>query len=373
MRKWIFIFIPLLVGYQSLAAQDMVGCTQLLEDAKEAYSAGMVELVPELLLPCLESGGLTGTSKQDAYKLVINAYLFDYLPEEADSLMTDFVDDFPDYRADADDPAEFVLLLESNLRARGIDPNKPVVSEEDLVVAGQDGRQTAPVRRQRTPFDYKNSLGFLLGLNGTFPQIVERYSIGDPTLDEGSFGFSPGYQLGVTMNLILGESAEASFGLHYNRTRFNYTASPLSFTTYEYDEYQSHLQIPASMIFKLNPESGGACIYLRFGIVGDYLMAASGSGIRSYTASLKDVVVEKTEITDSRARLNLQGVAGLGIRIPLERSFIFLETRFASGLFLENREENRYENQDLTWLLYHVDSDFRSHQLSFSAGIAWNL
>ena len=364
MRKWILIFIPLLVGYQSLTAQDLVGCTQLLEDAREAYAAGMVELVPELLLPCLESGGLTGTSKQDAYKLVINAYLFDYLPEEADTLMTGFVNDFPDYRAGVDDPAEFVLLLESNLQARGIDPNEVVVSEDDVT----DARI-----RYRVPFDYGNSLGFILGLNGTFPQIVERYSLGDPTLDQGSFGISPGFQLGVTMNLLLGGSMEASFGLHYNRTRFNYTASPLSFSTYEYEEYQDHLQLPASIIFKLNPESSGACIYLRVGIVGDYLLTASGSGTRSYTESLKDVVVEKTEITDSRARLNLQGMAGLGIRIPLEKSFIFLETRFVSGLFLVNRAENRYENQDLIWLLYHVDSDFRSHQLSFSAGMAWNL
>ena len=129
MHKWILIFFPLFLWVQSTAAQDVVGCTQLLEDAKEAYSAGMVELVPELLLHCLESGGLTGIPKQKGYKLVINAYLFDYLPEEADSLMDDFVDDFPDYRSGDTDPAEFALLLETHLRARGIDPDK----EPDIV------------------------------------------------------------------------------------------------------------------------------------------------------------------------------------------------------------------------------------------------
>ena len=130
MRKWILIFIPLFLWFQSSAAQDVVGCTQLLEDAKEAYSAGMVELVPELLLPCLESGGFTGTPKQEAYKLVINAYLFDYLPEEADSLMNDFVEDFPDYRARENDPAEFALLLETHLLAKGIDPSVFTMTED---------------------------------------------------------------------------------------------------------------------------------------------------------------------------------------------------------------------------------------------------
>ena len=48
MRKWIFIFIPLILVYLSSEAQENVGCNQLLADAKEAYSAGMVEIVPEL-------------------------------------------------------------------------------------------------------------------------------------------------------------------------------------------------------------------------------------------------------------------------------------------------------------------------------------
>jgi len=376
MRKWILIFLPLFLWFQSSAAQDVVGCTQLLEDAKEAYSAGMVELVPELLLPCLESGGLTGTPKQEAYKLVINAYLFDYLPEEADSLMNGFVEDFPNYRAGENDPAEFALLLETHLLAKGIDPNKQPVITVDKSVETIDQR-TQPSKTKpvvvRPPVDYGSSMGFELGVNGTFPLLIERYSLGDLAQDDGSFGFEPGFQAGITMNLKLARSVETSFGLGYNRTRFNYTSSPLPFTTYIYHESQDRLQLPASMIFIFNPQSGRTGVYVRVGIMADYLLAASGEGTRSYTESLSDVVVEKTKITDSRTRLNLHGMAGIGLRFPLEKSFIFIETRFTSGVFLTNREENRYENQEITWLIYHVDSDFKIQQLSFSAGIAWKL
>ena len=49
MRKWMLIFFPLFLWSQSMAAQDMVSCNQLLDDAREAYSAGMVELVPECI------------------------------------------------------------------------------------------------------------------------------------------------------------------------------------------------------------------------------------------------------------------------------------------------------------------------------------
>ena len=111
MYKRILVILPLFLWLQtSLVAQDIVGCNQMLEDAREAYSAGMVELVPELLLPCIESG-LTGSPREEAYKLVINAYLFDYLPDEADKLMSDFLDENPNYESLASDPAEFKLLL----------------------------------------------------------------------------------------------------------------------------------------------------------------------------------------------------------------------------------------------------------------------
>jgi len=373
MRKWMIIFVPLIFIYLSSEAQENVGCNQLLEDAKEAYAAGMVEIVPDLLLPCLEPGGLTGTAKQDAYKLVINAYLFDYLPEEADSLMDDFVMEFSQYIPEDNDPAEFILLFETHLQAftaAGV-----IVEEEPIVPEKEEEPKAEREKKSKrtTPYVYENSMGFLLGGTGTFPMIVERYSVGDPVIGEGSFELMPGIQGGLTLNLILNKSIESSFGLIFNQARFRYIDTPFPFTSYEYEESQSHLQVPASFLFKLNPESKGASVYLRLGIVGDYLLSASGSGTRTYVQSLNDVKVEKTTITESRARLNLLGMAGTGIRIPFEKSFMFIEASYTLGLFKSNNEKNRYANDDILWMLYHVDSDFRTQQISLSAGIAWNL
>ena len=82
MRKILLLIFPLVIWFQiDLRGQDQVGCSQLLVDAREAYAAGMVELVPDLLLPCIESG-LSGEAKTEAYKLVITSYLFDYLPDD---------------------------------------------------------------------------------------------------------------------------------------------------------------------------------------------------------------------------------------------------------------------------------------------------
>ena len=373
MRKWILILIPLMFWGQALRSQDVVGCTQLLEDAKEAYAAGMVELVPDLLNPCLEPGGLTGSPRMEAYKLVINAYLFDYLPDEAGALMDRFVEEYPDYRAGQDDSAEFALLLESKLREQGINPEEVTTETRQEVTTAQQQQERARQMMIKPPFEYGNSIGFVVGGNVTFPQMIERYSIGDPADDEGTFGLKPGLQVGVDMNLRISNAVETSFGLHFNRTGFTYSASPISFTSYEYVEQESRLQLPAGFNFRLNPGARRVSVYLRAGVVGDYLISATGSGVRSYEENVKDVEVDKVKIKDSRNTLNLNGLVGFGVRIPMENSFFFIESRYTAGLFLVNRKDIRYDNQDLVWLLYHVDSDFRMQQVSILAGISWNL
>lgn len=361
------------LGYQTLAGQDLVDCTYLLEDAREAYDAGMVELVPELLLECIESEGLTGESRKEAYKLVLNSYIFDYLSDEADSLMDRFVDEFPEYRAENSDPQEFVFLLDAHLRALGIDPDQ--LPGDTVVVAAGD-TITGPLNRRRITKgagEFGNSLGFNVGSTLSLSQTFEGYSVGDPTRDESHFGVLPGVLVGANANLILNRRLEASFGLLYNLTRFSYSAAPLTFTTYRYVEAQHQLLLPLSMVYKFNPDDRRICYYLRGGVVPGYLLNASGRGTRSYEASLDDLVVEKTDITESRRPFNVNILVGAGFRIPLNRAFFYLETRVTSGILLANREENRFQNSDLSWLLYHLDSDFRVHQLSICAGMCWDL
>jgi hypothetical protein len=396
MRKWILLIVPLLFLYNDLYAQDLVGCTQLLEDAREAYEGGMVELVPELLLDCIETG-LSGTAKQEAYKLVINAYLFDYLPELADSLMGDFLDDFPDYRARSEDPAEFELLLNTHLERRAEEQRRSEEREQarleqlqrererlERLQREREEQQEKPVQREepvkkqkRTERETGTGLGFTLGVNGTFPRILEPFSTSDPLLDEGGYAMAvPGFRMGMIVNLPISKVFETDIGICFNRSRLRYQSSPFSFSSYELKETESHLEIPVSMAFILNPVSR-TNVYLRLGVAAKYLISASAEATRSYSGNgsffLRDVVVEKTELNDSRTQLNLDALGGLGVRFSLGNASLFLETRFQYGLFNANREDNRYTNQDLIWLIYHVDSDYRINHLSLNAGMRWTL
>jgi hypothetical protein len=373
MRKWILIIVATFVSFQFVSAQDVVGCTQLLEDAKEAYSAGMVELVPELLLPCIESG-LSGVPKQEAYKLVITAYLFDYLPDQADSLMKDFTDEFPDYQAVPSDPSEFVILLAAHQERMGVQPveKKEQVQTEEPVKTKE--------KRQRTPrttvvAPSRPGAGFILGTNLSFPQLIEPYGTADPLMIDGNYSVAAGLHLGGTVSLRLSRSVETAFDLLYQRARYTYTAVPYSFTSYEYEEVENRFGLPVSFVISLNPESRSQ-VYFRLGIVVDYLLSASASAVRSYTATginQPDVVLEPMDITSSRARMNLYGMGGVGMKFRIQSGFIFVETRFQYGILKSNNDSKRYDNQDLTWLIYHVDNDFRLHHLSISAGMIFDL
>ena len=383
MYKRILLILLLFLGLQtSLMAQDMVRCNQLLEDAREAYTAGMVELVPELILPCIESG-LTGSPKIEAYKLVINAYLFDYLPDEADKLMSDFLDENPNYEGLASDPAEFKLLLDAHKQRRAEEAAALVIAARNQQLEDMAAEKKAEEQRK---FERKGQgsasldtdkprIGFLIGISGSNGAVLEPYSVGDPNLHGGEYSLAPGFVLGAKMDLPLSRVIELGLGLQFSQINLSYSATPYDFTSYQYKEAENKIQLPLSMAIYLNPKAQTRA-YIRLGFVADYLISASASGTRTYTESgtyLRDVELQKVTITDTRSRMNMQGVLGAGVNIPLQKAFLFVEAAYSVGFLQTNRAEHRYNNQDMLWVLYHVDSDFRINQLLLNVGMTWNL
>jgi hypothetical protein len=212
-----------------------------------------------------------------------------------------------------------------------------------------------------------------LGGSCTIPLTIEAYSVGNPAEDDGRYGPLPGALLGAETNLVLNHRMELSIGLLYSMRRLSYSAAPLTSVSYRYVEAQHSLELPVSVIYKLNSENPNISFYLRGGVVPGYLIYASGKGTRSSGSSSADVMVERTDITDSRSPFDLDILAGGGLRIPLNNAFFYLEACANYGILPANRDGSQYTNNDLTWVLYHVDSDFRVHQFSLCAGICWGL
>ena len=216
-------------------------------------------------------------------------------------------------------------------------------------------------------------MGIFVGASLTLPTTIERYSLGDPALDESSFGMLPGITGGTEINLILGKKLELSIGLQYSLTRFSYSATPLPYTSYSYTENQHQVLLPLSLLFKFPSNDRKMSYYLRAGAAPSYLIHATGDGNRSSEAVQDDIAVESQELLDSRMAFNLDAFLGWGFRVSFDNSFFFGELRLSSRVLQANIESERYQNNDLNWTLYHVDSDFRIYQGTFCVGMCWNL
>jgi hypothetical protein len=265
--------------------------------------------------------------------------------------------------------AEEAAVLVAAARARQLQEQAAQKSAEEQSKLEKKNKGTANQDND------KPRLGFVIGISGSNGNILEPYSVGDPNLHGGEYTLAPGFILGAKMDLPLSRVIELGLGLQFSQINLTYTATPYDFTSYKYKESENKIQLPLSMALYLNPDAQTR-VYLRLGVVADYLISASASGTRTYTESgtyIRDVELQKSTITDTRSKMNMQGVLGAGVNIPLQNAFLSIEAAYSVGFFQTNRPEHRYNNQDMLWVLYHVDSDFLINQLLLNVGMTWNL
>lgn len=336
---FLFIICLFIIPLDSLQGQDD-NCGILLLDARDLYDAGIVEEVPDLIKDCLMSG-FSIEDLLEAYKLVINSYLFDGYPEKADSVMQAFLQVFPNYEPTAADPAEFQQLMETY--------------------------QTDPYL----------SAGFMFGGNLSMPQLRESYGTSSPTLNKGSYPLSSlGFQVSGLLNVKLFHNAELGIELQFVRNQFSHKAQAYPFTSYVYNEQQNHVALPVSFAYMFSPNRV-LKPYLRIGIKADYLISATASATRSYgetgDAVYKDVSTPNTDVTALRNNFNGMVFAGGGLRFKLSKSFVFIDARYCYSIMGANKGDKRYASPDLNWLIYYVDNDFQVNAFAFSIGYLRNF
>ena len=105
----IIVFVITVLNISFSQQQD---CVFKLQEAEKLYSQGLIEEIPQLLNPCIESG-LSQEDKLQAYKLVILSYLFNDEQVDAEDAMLSFLKRYPEYEISPTDPTEFVYLFES--------------------------------------------------------------------------------------------------------------------------------------------------------------------------------------------------------------------------------------------------------------------
>ncbi len=323
------LFLATVAGSNLLNAQE--NCALNLKRAQELFSIGQIEEIPALIESCLQSG-FTSEEKILAYKILINAYVFDDNPEKAGVVMLGFLKKYPEYDVISTDPSEFVNLMQQF-------DNRP-----------------------------RFSVGLTLGGTYSVIRVIDPVNTSPVSGNYGSYNSSSmGYHASLMFIKNLNSKIELSIETDLKNTVFDQTLAPNNFTSNSYYESQMIVSLPVSATYTFG--KGKYTPYARLGFNTGLLIS---SGARMIT----DPGTESPSLSnlDSRESLSFYGVLGGGVKFKISKAYLFLDLRY--NLALANQVENSGRNRtntDELWLYQSRDDNFYHDDLNFSLGFVRTL
>jgi len=331
-------FLPLFLLCFGLAFQNAVAqtasCAQTLRLARSTYEQGRLHELPDLLKSCL-NGGFTKQEKVEAYKLLALSYIYLEEPEKADEAMLNLLQTDHYFEInEAVDPAEFVALYKTfrtNPIYRfggnmGMLASQPNVTNSTEAIDGTS--------------EYKKGYSFLIGLTSEIPLNAKW------TLNPGIYYLSNAFSLTSSVTTETGDFITTA------NQKMNYISIPVMI------QYQV-------MKNKLNP-------YVALGASADYLLAATVQAERK-RPGFQPIEKSTFTVTPQREKLNVSGVAGIGIKTRIAGGFAIAEVRYRYGLTNVNSKSFTFDNSDLVFNYHYVDSIFKLQSASFTLGYVYNI
>ena len=337
----IIVFVITVLNISFSQQQD---CVFKLQEAEKLYSQGLIEEIPQLLNPCIESG-LSQEDKLQAYKLVILSYLFNDEQVDAEDAMLSFLKRYPEYEISPTDPTEFVYLFES-------------FSNIALYSFGISG-----------------------GLNLSNISLREQYCAYDNNQSRQEYNPSGfGYQVGININRYIADNLEFVFELKLKQNKFeNLVYSPnldnIEFNKITFSETQTRFEMPLSVTYDF--EFGKLKPFLRAGGSVGYLTNVYGKITREYINDISnntDVKSPDINISDYRNQLSFWGIVGGGLKYRIPRGYVMLDIRYNIGLLNQTNINNRIINDsEQIWKYHHIDDNSILNNGSVSAGYVYLL
>lgn len=284
------VFFAFLLNIQ---AQD--DCTNTLDKAQKLYESGIIQDIPSMLEPCIQSG-FTSEERLQAYKLIILSNLFDGNKEEARKNMLAFLRKYPEYTLAANDPAEFAHLFGSFL--------------------------THPLF----------SIGLFGGLNFSSPRILEPYSTDNYAYAKGKFSTGgTGFQAGIRFSYYLREGLEINFFPAFSSIKYRYSITQYgeNYATSTADESMMRIDFPVSCSYDLM--KGKIRPYLRAGICPGYVLSATSTEKLSVLGSA-DITGTDLDVTSKRESIDIAALLGAGVKYKIKGGFLCFDLRYNYGL-----------------------------------------
>jgi len=331
MKINLFIFFSTsILFFQTVTAQQ--GCNQALDAAQELFTQGIIEDIPQLLIPCIDSG-FNSQQRIEAYQLLTLSYIFDDNQIAAERVMLEFLNRYPQYKLNGDEPFEFTHLF-----------------EQFKVIPAW-------------------SIGGGAGMNLSMVNVSEPFGVHNLNQSSASFdSYGTGLNVSFRVHRYLANNLEWIGELQLRQNRFTYNNTTFDFLRTSFTERQTVLELPLSISYTFFQTSNFRP-FLRLGIAPAFTLRSIGTFENEYLDNSHfDQTGADVDILDFRNRFHLNAIAAGGIRLNLGAGYLNVDVAYYAGAFNQVNEETRMsESSEPLFRYFYIDDDFTLNNLVISA------
>jgi hypothetical protein len=330
-RSTVFLIVLLCFLPLTGKTQDVGSCAEKLKSAQSLFDKGQVELVPSMLDACMKSG-FSREESLLAYKLLIQAYLFEEKLDKADSTMLAFLKTNPEYQISPTDHSSFVHLY-NNFKVKSV--------VQITLHAG-------------------TNLPFLTG-------ITQRSTSGEPVKAKYSSKALNLYG-SLEARFELTKKVDLNFEVGLSQLAFTKVEPYLNFNSIKYVETQLRIELPITATYSFR-SYGKLTPYARFGF-GSAITLGSSAKTTGTPTDLNNLIAQTGSDLDrkaSRISMDLFSQIGGGVKFKTRGGYLSAELRANLGFFDQTiRKGDSVE--ELGNYYKYVDDDFRLNALNFCFG-----
>jgi hypothetical protein len=326
-----FISVSLILVGLNLAAQNT--CTDQLRLAQRRYDGGLLEDIPNMLESCL-ARGFTQEEKMNAYKLLIQTYLFSDMPEKADEMMLRFLREFPEYRISVNDYREFVNLYKTY-------QTEPIMKIEASVIP-----------------------------NFSLISVSEFYGVED--LNTSTPEYTSRFGFGVEVNYLdnLFGDFDGSIGISFSLKSIGYWNQLYDFTDLSATYNNFYIGLPLAM--RYNKKLMGIDFFAKGGVEPVYLLISSIDFTRIRPGG-KDPITGTESFTEFQKRIDIHPLLSIGVDYKIGNMQFLVTTGLKFGTIKPTLSDKRYSSEDYYSKYYFIPDDFFIHQAFFSVSYVFSV
>lgn len=315
-------------------------CLNKLKKAQELFDNGLVEEIPILIEPCINAkDGFNKEQSIQAFRLLIQVYLFDYNQDKAEKTMLELLSRYPEYELQVNDPVEFANLYEQF-------QTKPLYSFG--VNAGLNISNVSLLEQFSTnsliDLDSKYKIG---DVNASFRVSFEKYFSTRAWLTIAAGYSSGGYQVDEKMN--------------FNRELLTFK------------EKMQYAQVPLYFNYALT-KSKKFVPYLMLGGQFAYLLKSEGEINRSIidkTNESSGLPSLSKDVTDSRNKINYAALAGVGARFKVAAGYLRVNIIYTMGFTEHVKNSSRFLDNENLFYYNFIDDRIKINYFTLSVGYSY--